>query len=164
MASNPAEAVTLVQDSWAMMATGQSDMVWGHASVRDPDDRGVWMKSAGWDSRRWMPRGTERFLTASRSRAGLGDGEPGRATDRPSRRRATLAQLERPQAHSLAATDGTVSYAGAATMGHLGKPHYRSSARNRLGSGGMMRPPAGCPAVARAGEMMAACRRRTTSR
>ncbi len=41
--------------------------------------------------------------------------------------------------------------------GRLGKPDYRSSARNRLGSGGMMRPPAGCPAVARAGEMMAAC-------
>src|SRR5580658_3438308 len=38
---------------------------------------------------------------------------------------------------------------------------YRSSDRNRLGSGGMIRPAAGCPAVARAGEMMAACRRRT---
>ena len=49
-------------------------------------------------------------------------------------------------------------------MGRPGEPDYRSSARNRLGSGGMMRPPAGCPAVARAGEMMAACRRRTTSR
>ncbi|MBO0830906.1 MAG: class II aldolase/adducin family protein [Actinobacteria bacterium] len=30
------------------MAAGQSDMVWGHASVRDPGGRGVWMKSAGW--------------------------------------------------------------------------------------------------------------------
>lgn len=30
------------------MAAGQSDMVWGHASVRDPDGRGVWMKSSGW--------------------------------------------------------------------------------------------------------------------
>ena len=51
-----------------------------------------------------------------------------------------------------------------AAMGRLGEPDYRSSAKNRLGRGGMMRPPAGCPAVARAGEMMAACRRRTTSR
>jgi hypothetical protein len=51
-----------------------------------------------------------------------------------------------------------------ATMGRLGEPGYRSSARNRLGSGGMMRPAGDCPAVARAGEMMAACRRRTTSR
>ena len=52
----------------------------------------------------------------------------------------------------------------AATMRRLGEPGYRSSARNRLGGGGMMRLPAGCPAVARAGEMMAACRRRMTSR
>ena len=32
----------------ALGASGQSDMVWGHASVRDPEDRGVWMKAAGW--------------------------------------------------------------------------------------------------------------------
>jgi L-fuculose-phosphate aldolase len=30
------------------MAAGQSDMVWGHASVRDPGGRGAWLKSAGW--------------------------------------------------------------------------------------------------------------------
>jgi ribulose-5-phosphate 4-epimerase/fuculose-1-phosphate aldolase len=49
MASTAAEAVTLVaQGSRALTAAGRSDMVWGHASVRDPDDRGVWMKSAGW--------------------------------------------------------------------------------------------------------------------
>ncbi|MBV9794504.1 MAG: class II aldolase/adducin family protein [Actinobacteria bacterium] len=32
----------------ALAAAGQADMVWGHASVRDPDGRGAWMKSAGW--------------------------------------------------------------------------------------------------------------------
>lgn len=32
----------------ALAAAGQSDMVWGHASVRDPEGRGVWMKCAGW--------------------------------------------------------------------------------------------------------------------
>ena len=32
----------------ALAAAGQVDMVWGHASVRDPGGRGVWMKSAGW--------------------------------------------------------------------------------------------------------------------
>lgn len=43
------EAIALaVQGSQALMAAGQSDMVWGHASVRDPDGRGAWMKSAGW--------------------------------------------------------------------------------------------------------------------
>ena len=37
-----------VQASRALAAAGQGDMVWGHASIRDPDGRGVWMKSAGW--------------------------------------------------------------------------------------------------------------------
>jgi ribulose-5-phosphate 4-epimerase/fuculose-1-phosphate aldolase len=32
----------------ALGASGQSDMVWGHASIRDPEGRGVWMKAAGW--------------------------------------------------------------------------------------------------------------------
>jgi ribulose-5-phosphate 4-epimerase/fuculose-1-phosphate aldolase len=32
----------------ALAAAGQGDMIWGHPSVRDPQDRGVWMKSAGW--------------------------------------------------------------------------------------------------------------------
>ena len=34
--------------SRALAAAGQADMVWGHASVRDPGGRGAWMKSAGW--------------------------------------------------------------------------------------------------------------------
>ena len=37
-----------VQASRALAAAGQDDMVWGHASVRDPGGRGAWMKSAGW--------------------------------------------------------------------------------------------------------------------
>jgi len=32
----------------ALGAAEQSDMVWGHASLRDPDSRGVWMKASGW--------------------------------------------------------------------------------------------------------------------
>lgn len=32
----------------ALGAAGQADLVWGHASVRDPEGRGVWMKAAGW--------------------------------------------------------------------------------------------------------------------
>jgi ribulose-5-phosphate 4-epimerase/fuculose-1-phosphate aldolase len=47
--SSSAEAVTLVvQACQALMAGGQSDMVWGHASVRDPGGRGAWMKCSGW--------------------------------------------------------------------------------------------------------------------
>lgn len=46
--STQAEAIELaVQACQALTAAGQSDMVWGHASVRDPQGRGVWMKSAG---------------------------------------------------------------------------------------------------------------------
>jgi ribulose-5-phosphate 4-epimerase/fuculose-1-phosphate aldolase len=32
----------------ALGAAGQSDMVWGHASLRDPGSRGVWMKASSW--------------------------------------------------------------------------------------------------------------------
>jgi L-fuculose-phosphate aldolase len=31
----------------ALAFSGQSDLIWGHVSVRDPDGRGVWMKAAG---------------------------------------------------------------------------------------------------------------------
>ncbi|MFI6350985.1 class II aldolase/adducin family protein [Streptomyces sp. NPDC050560] len=37
-----------VRANTALAAAGQSDMVWGHASVRDPEGRGVWMKASGW--------------------------------------------------------------------------------------------------------------------
>ena len=36
------------QANQALGASGQSDMVWGHASIRDPGGRGVWMKASGW--------------------------------------------------------------------------------------------------------------------
>ena len=46
---DPESAILLaVQASRALAAGGQGDMVWGHASVRDPGGRGAWMKSAGW--------------------------------------------------------------------------------------------------------------------
>ncbi|MEZ0353710.1 class II aldolase/adducin family protein [Mycobacterium sp. pR1184] len=38
----------VVAASAALATAGLSDMVWGHASIRDPDGRGVWMKAAGW--------------------------------------------------------------------------------------------------------------------
>lgn len=31
-----------------LAVAGQSDLVWGHVSVRDPAGRGVWMKASGW--------------------------------------------------------------------------------------------------------------------
>jgi len=52
MSYQPADAsaaiALAVQASQALAAGGQADMVWGHASVRDPGGRGVWMKSSGW--------------------------------------------------------------------------------------------------------------------
>jgi L-fuculose-phosphate aldolase len=38
----------VVDASLALAAAGLTDMVWGHAAVRDPDGRGVWMKASGW--------------------------------------------------------------------------------------------------------------------
>lgn len=38
----------VVAASAALAAHGLTDMVWGHASVRDPDGSGVWMKASGW--------------------------------------------------------------------------------------------------------------------
>lgn len=34
--------------SRVLAAHGQGDFIWGHASVRDPDGRGVWIKEAGY--------------------------------------------------------------------------------------------------------------------
>ncbi|MFC8381832.1 class II aldolase/adducin family protein [Nocardia sp. NPDC056952] len=38
----------VVQASRVLAVAGLGDMVWGHASVRDPGGRGVWMKASGW--------------------------------------------------------------------------------------------------------------------
>ena len=38
----------VVRASRALAAAGLSDMVWGHAAIRDPEGRGVWIKAAGW--------------------------------------------------------------------------------------------------------------------
>ena len=37
-----------MQASHALAAGGHQDMVWGHAAVRDPHGRGVWIKAPGW--------------------------------------------------------------------------------------------------------------------
>lgn len=38
----------VVRASRALAFAGLSDVVWGHASARDPDGRGVWLKASGW--------------------------------------------------------------------------------------------------------------------
>ncbi|MBV9449907.1 MAG: class II aldolase/adducin family protein [Streptosporangiaceae bacterium] len=65
----------VVQGSRALMAAGQSDMVWGHASVRDPGGRGAWMKSAGWG---FEEVDATRVVLVSRDGDVLHGGETGR--------------------------------------------------------------------------------------
>ncbi|MFD4603030.1 class II aldolase/adducin family protein [Streptomyces sp. NPDC058464] len=53
-----------VRASRALAAAGLTDMVWGHAAVRDPDSNGVWMKAAGWG---FEEISAERVLLVSRA-------------------------------------------------------------------------------------------------
>ncbi|WP_067479102.1 class II aldolase/adducin family protein [Actinomadura hibisca] len=39
---------TAIRAHHALAAAGQSDLVWGHAAVRDPSGDGVWIKAPGW--------------------------------------------------------------------------------------------------------------------
>ena len=45
-ASDPRQLVATA--SRVLGASGHGDLVWGHASVRDPEGRGAWLKQAGW--------------------------------------------------------------------------------------------------------------------
>ncbi|MGW1712845.1 class II aldolase/adducin family protein [Streptomyces sp. NPDC002156] len=53
-----------VRASRALAAAGLTDMVWGHAAVRDPDGDGVWMKASGWG---FEEIDTERVLLVGRA-------------------------------------------------------------------------------------------------
>src|SRR5437899_8809015 len=44
--ADPRDMVALA--SQVLGAADHGDLVWGHASMRDPDDRGVWMKASSW--------------------------------------------------------------------------------------------------------------------
>lgn len=46
METSPRDAVAVA--TRALGAAGQSDLIWGHLSLRDPEGRGLWMKAAGW--------------------------------------------------------------------------------------------------------------------
>jgi L-fuculose-phosphate aldolase len=45
---DPAPVQSVIAASAALAVAGLSDLVWGHASVRDQLGRGVWMKASGW--------------------------------------------------------------------------------------------------------------------
>jgi L-ribulose-5-phosphate 4-epimerase len=40
--------IEAVRANNALAVAGHTDMVWGHASIRDPEGRGVWMKASEW--------------------------------------------------------------------------------------------------------------------
>jgi ribulose-5-phosphate 4-epimerase/fuculose-1-phosphate aldolase len=44
----PALVAEVALANRALGVAGQTDMVWGHVSLRDPAGRGVWMKASGW--------------------------------------------------------------------------------------------------------------------
>jgi L-ribulose-5-phosphate 4-epimerase len=46
--ADSASVQSVIAASAALAVAGLSDLVWGHASVRDPLGRGVWMKASGW--------------------------------------------------------------------------------------------------------------------
>lgn len=49
MPSTPLQAaIDAARANQALAVAGHTDMVWGHASVRDPHGRGVWMKASEW--------------------------------------------------------------------------------------------------------------------
>lgn len=39
---------TVALSSRILAAAGHGDLIWGHASARDPEGRGVWLKAANW--------------------------------------------------------------------------------------------------------------------
>jgi len=47
-AETDAVRALVAQASQVLAGEDHGDLIWGHASVRDPDGRGVWMKASGW--------------------------------------------------------------------------------------------------------------------
>ncbi|MEU9059223.1 class II aldolase/adducin family protein [Streptomyces sp. NPDC048430] len=68
------EAEDVARATRALGAAGQSDLVWGHVSLRDPAGRGVWMKASGWGFEEVTPGRV--LLVAPDSRILAGEGLP----------------------------------------------------------------------------------------
>jgi L-fuculose-phosphate aldolase len=68
--SDPREIVAAA--SRILGAAGHNDLIWGHASVRDPDGHGVWIKQAGWGFDEITPERVHRVDSAGNVTAGDG--------------------------------------------------------------------------------------------
>lgn len=53
-------------------AAGHGDLIWGHASARDADDRGAWMKQSGWGMDEISPERVHLVAADGSVRAGDG--------------------------------------------------------------------------------------------
>lgn len=53
MTDDPRDLVATA--SRVLATTGHGDLIWGHASVRDPGGRGVWLKAATWGLEEIIP-------------------------------------------------------------------------------------------------------------
>ncbi len=104
--ADPREMVAL--GSRVIGAAEQGDLVWGHASLRDPNGRGVWMKANGWS---YAEVTADRVLLVDRDGAVL-EGTGGRHTEYPIH---TEILAARPDVSAVVHTHGEYSVALAAT-------------------------------------------------
>jgi len=71
----PDEAKELtVEASNALAAAGHLDMIWGHVAVRDPQNRGIWIKAPGWSLEEVEP--TRLQLVSFDAKVLTGTGKP----------------------------------------------------------------------------------------
>jgi len=91
-----------------LAGAGQDDLIWGHASVRDPEGRGVWIKSAEWSLAEITP---DRVHLVDPDGAVLA-GEGARHSDYPVH---TGIMMARPDAGAVVHTHPPFSVALAAT-------------------------------------------------
>jgi L-fuculose-phosphate aldolase len=98
----------VVDASRALARAGLGDMVWGHASVRDPDGRGVWMKASTWG---FEEIGRERVILVSWDGEVL-EGSAGRHLEYPIH---TELMARRPDVNAVVHTHPIHSIAFAAT-------------------------------------------------
>jgi L-fuculose-phosphate aldolase len=81
-----------------LAAAGQGDLIWGHASARDPDGHGVWLKSARWGLEEVTPDRVH--LVSEDGQVLEGDGE--RHSEYPIH---TEVMIARPDVGGVAAND-----------------------------------------------------------
>ncbi|HWG64925.1 MAG TPA: class II aldolase/adducin family protein [Streptosporangiaceae bacterium] len=96
----------MVEASRVLAVAGQSDLIWGHVSVRDPRGRGAWLKASGWGLEEVQP---DRVVLVDRD-GGASGGHGPRHIEYPIH---TGVLDARPDVHSVVHThaDATTAFA-----------------------------------------------------